>query len=145
MTPEQCFSVLNLVALVAWILLVVLPRQRWIGEVVAGVAVPVMLAGAYIVLIAANLRGSSGGFSRLADVALLFSNPWLLLAGWTHYLSFDLLVGAWEVRDARSRGIKHWLVVPCLILTFLFGPAGWLLYMAMRSARGPVSPDDGRR
>jgi ABA DEFICIENT 4-like len=135
MTPEQSFSVLNLVALAAWILLVVLPRQRRITDVISGVAVPAMLAAAYLALIAANWRGSAGGFSTLADVALLFSNPWLLLAGWTHYLAFDLLIGAWEVRDARSRGIHHWLVVPCLILTFLFGPAGWLLYMAMRSPR----------
>jgi hypothetical protein len=135
MTPEQLFSILNLVAVVAWILLVVLPRQPWIASVVSGVAVPALLAAAYVVLIGWHWRGSAGGFSTLTDVALLFSNPWLLLAGWTHYLAFDLLVGAWEARDARSRGINHWLVVPCLILTFLFGPAGWLLYMAMRAAR----------
>jgi hypothetical protein len=135
MTPEQIFSILNLLALVAWILLVVLPRQRWITETISGVAVPVLLAASYVVLIAANWRGSSGGFSTLSDVALLFSNPWLLLAGWTHYLAFDLLVGSWEVRDARSRGINHLLVIPCLLMTFLFGPAGWLLYLALRSAR----------
>jgi hypothetical protein len=136
MTPEQLFSILNLVALIAWILLAVLPRQRRIADMVAGVAVPALLAAAYTVLIAASWGGSAGGFSTLGDVALLFSNPWLLLAGWTHYLAFDLLVGAWEVRDARLRGIHHGLVIPCLVLTFLFGPAGWLLYMAVRSARG---------
>jgi hypothetical protein len=136
MTAEQTFPVLNLVALVAWILLVVLPRQRWVSDVISGVAVPALLAAAYVALIATNWRGSSGGFASLGDVALLFSNPWLLLAGWTHYLAFDLLVGAWEVRNARSRGIHHLLVVPCLLLTFLFGPAGWLLYLAIRSAHG---------
>ena len=78
--------------------------------------------------------GSSGGFSSLPDVAALFGNPWLLLAGWTHYLAFDLLVGSWEVRDARDRGVPHRLVLPCLALTFLFGPAGWLLYRSLRTA-----------
>jgi hypothetical protein len=68
----------------------------------------------------------------LSSVAMLFSNPWLLLAGWTHYLAFDLFIGSWEVRDARDRGLPHLLVVPCLALTFLFGPAGWLLYLTMR-------------
>ena len=110
MSPEQLFSILNFVALIAWILLAVLPRQRWITEVIAGMAVPALLAAAYTVLIATSWRGSAGGFSTLGDVALLFSNPWLLLAGWTHYLAFDLLIGAWEVRDARSRAITHWLV-----------------------------------
>jgi hypothetical protein len=135
MAPEQIFSVVNLLALIGWILLIVLPRQRWIAEVICGAAVPALLAAAYIVLIAANWRGSSGGFSTLGDVGLLFRNPWLLLAGWTHYLAFDLLVGSWEVRDARLRGINHLLVIPCLLMTFLFGPAGWLLYLGLRSAR----------
>src|SRR5687767_8525855 len=46
--------------------------------------------------------GSAGGFSSLAAIGTLFSSPWLLLAGWTHYLAFDLLVGSWEMRDARD-------------------------------------------
>ena len=71
-------------------------------------------------------------------MATLFSNPWALLAGWVHYLAFDLLIGTWEVRDSRERGVPHLLVVPCLILTFLLGPAGWLLYMGVRSARSRV-------
>jgi hypothetical protein len=79
---------------------------------------------------------SDGGFESLEPVARLFANRWLLLAGWVHYLAFDLFVGSWEVRDARSHNIPHWLVLPCLFLTFLFGPAGWLLYMAVRAVRG---------
>jgi len=31
-------------------------------------------------------------------VAQLFENRWLLLAGWVHYLAFDLFIGAWETR-----------------------------------------------
>ena len=73
-------------------------------------------------------------------MATLFANPWLLLAGWIHYLAFDLFVGSWEVRDARERGIPHLLVVPCLVMTFLFGPAGWLLYALVR-ARRSSTPD----
>jgi hypothetical protein len=68
-------------------------------------------------------------------VARLFENPWMLLAGWTHYLAFDLWIGSWEVRDARAHRIPHWLVLPCLFLTFMFGPAGWLLYVIVRGAR----------
>ena len=133
MTPELAFSVANLTAMVSWVLLVVLPRRRWVSDTVAGVGVPALLAIAYIVLIATNWGDSDGGFSTLANVVLLFANPWMLLAGWVHYLCFDLLIGCWEVRDARERGVPHLLVVPCLALTFMFGPAGWLLYRAIRS------------
>ena len=137
MSPDQIFSLVNLVALAAWLLLAIVPRRR-VTAVVAGTAVPVLLASVYTVILLTMWRGSEGGFSSLADVRLLFGQPWLLLAGWTHYLAFDLFVGNWEVRDAQERGIPHLLVLPCLALTFLFGPAGWLLYRAVRigTARG---------
>jgi len=51
-----------------------------------------------------------------------------------HYLAFYLSVGSWEVRDARGRGIPHLVVVLCLALTFMFGPAGWLAYAGVRAA-----------
>jgi hypothetical protein len=95
-----------------------------------------LFAVLYIGLIASTFGRVDGGFSTLAGVAALFTNQWLLLAGWVHYLAFDLLVGTWEVRDAQEKGIPHALVVPCLLVTFMFGPAGWLLYLALRSAFG---------
>ena len=134
MSAEQVFSIVNLAAVVSWGLLVLLPGRRWVTGVVTGAAVPAMLAVVYVALIVTQW-GGGGGFSTLAAVAQLFSNPWLLLAGWVHYLAFDLLVGTWEVSDARARGIPHLLLVPCLVLTFLFGPAGWLLYQGIRLGR----------
>lgn len=134
MTPEQVFSMTSAVAALSWLLLVLLPGRTWVTRAVAGFAVPALLAGVYVVLIAVHWRNSQGGFSTLATVAQLFANPWLLLAGWVHYLCFDLLIGCWEVRDARERGLPHLLVVPCLLLTFMFGPAGWLLYQGIGAA-----------
>jgi Domain of unknown function (DUF4281) len=131
MTAEQLFSIVNAIALAAWVPLVFLPRVRWTARVVP-VAIPCVLALVYVVLVSATFARSEGGFSSLAGVKALFGNPWLLLAGWTHYLAFDLFIGGWELRDAQQRGIPHLLVVPALVLTFLFGPAGWLLYLAIR-------------
>ena len=135
MTPDQLFSIANGVALCAWVLLIVLPRQRWVSEVVAPIAMPALFAAIYVGIIATQWKGSSGGFSSLPDVARLFSQPWLLLAGWVHYLAFDLFIGAWEVRDAQRHEIPHLLVVPCLVLTFMLGPIGLLCYAALRSWR----------
>src|SRR5690349_5034766 len=95
---------------------------------------PALFAVLYVAILLTHWKGSNGGFSSLPAVAALFSQPWLLLAGWVHYLAFDLLVGSWEVRDARDRGIPHLVVVPCLALTFMFGPAGWLAYAGLRAA-----------
>ena len=135
MTAEQIFSVANLMALIGWLLLAVLPGRPRVAAVVTGVAIPALLALAYVALIATHWIGSEGGFGSLDHVALLFQNRWLLLAGWVHYLAFDLFIGSWEVRDARLHDVPHWLVLPCLFLTFMFGPAGWLLYMLVRGVR----------
>jgi hypothetical protein len=132
MSPEQLFSVLNMVALVAWLALAAFPHRALVAQTIAGGAVPAFFAVAYIAMIASAWGGSEGGFSSLDGVAALFSNRWLLLAGWTHYLAFDLLVGVWEVRDSIDRRIPHLIVLPCLALTFLFGPAGWLSYQFVR-------------
>ena len=132
MTAEQLFSILNLMAVAAWLPLVFLPRVRWSTTVVPMV-MPVLLAIIYLALLIATLPWSEGGFSSLAGVRALFDHPWVLLAGWTHYLAFDLFIGGWEVRDAQRRGIPHLLVIPALVLTFLFGPVGLLLYLAIRS------------
>ena len=70
----------------------------------------------------------------VAPGAVLFSSPYALLAGWIHYLAFDLFTGAWEARDEAWLGISHWVVLPCLVLTFLFGPLGLSLYLLLKLA-----------
>ena len=132
MTPEQIFTIANGTAVAAWVLLAVRPRARWVGTLTT-LVVPLLFAAAYVVIAATTLWSTPGSFQTLAGVTQLFSNPWLLLAGWLHYLAFDLLVGAWIVRDAARRGMPHLFVVPCLALTLMLGPAGWLLYQAIRS------------
>lgn len=134
MTPDAIFGLANTVALLSWVLLAILPRKAWVQQLV-GSLVPLALAATYTVLVAVFFGGSEGSFNSLSGVAALFANRWVLLAGWIHYLAFDLLTGVWETRDAAKRGIPHWLVVPCLFFTFMFGPAGWLLYQVVRATR----------
>jgi hypothetical protein len=141
-TPDAIFSIVNLTAVLFWVLLIILPRQRWVTTATRFL-VPALLASVYVALIVTQWGRSEGGFSSLPDVAALFRNPWLLLAGWIHYLAFDLFVGTWEVTDARALGISHLLIVPCLILTFLFGPAGLLLYLVIRSTPFAASKSAG--
>ena len=121
-------------ATVGWLLLAIVPRKQ-LSVHVAGVFIPLILAAIYLYLIVTHIRGAEGGFGSLADVAKLFSKPELLLAGWIHYLCFDLFIGAWEVRDSQANGIPHLVVIPCLLMTFLLGPIGLLFYIVIRSAK----------
>jgi ABA4-like protein len=135
MSAEQVFSIANSAALLGWLILVVLGPKRWAAPLITGAILPLMFAVLYAGLILAHWGESKGGFGSLAGVATLFSNQWLLLAGWVHYLAFDLFIGSWQVRDARQKGIPHLAVIPSLILTFLFGPTGLLLYFLVRCVK----------
>ena len=134
MSPEQLFSLCGFLVLPGWLLLVFLPRWRWAARLVCPVIIPLVIALLYLWLILTTFGRTQGGFGSLAEVALLFQNPRALLAGWIHYLAFDLFIGSWEVRDAQRVGLHHLLVVPCLVLTFLFGPVGLLLYFVLRAS-----------
>jgi len=134
MDLERIFSVASVIAAVGWLFLVVVPK-RPLALHVAGVFFPLLLALMYLYFIAMHIRGAEGGFGSLADVAMLFQRRELLLAGWIHYLCFDLFIGAWEVRDSQRHGIPHLVVIPCLIMTFMLGPIGLLFYFAIRSAK----------
>lgn len=128
------FELVNLIAIAGWLLLAAFPRRVW-AERLSTWLIPGLLAGLYIGIVALRWGRGPGGFSSLEAVRQLFDDPWMLLAGWVHYLAFDLFVGCWMVRDARARGIAHLAVLPLLLLTFLFGPAGWLSYLGLRAAR----------
>lgn len=136
MKAEQIFSIANMLAIIGWLLILLLPRWKFTRYIVLSGAIPLLLAVAYLVLIVLFFGKAEGGFDSLANVMKLFTNEWAVLAGWIHYLAFDLFVGSWEVRDAQRRGISHFLVIPCLVLTFLFGPIGFLLYSILRFFAG---------
>ncbi len=135
--PHLAFSLGNLLALLCWLGLLIslfvrpLRPAAWI---VAATAAPALFGIAYVVLIVTGLHHAAGaGFGSIEQVRALFANDAALAAGWLHYLAFDLFVGSWIARDGLAAGISPLLLVPCLLLTFLFGPAGLLLFLALRS------------
>jgi len=142
MKAEQIFAIVNMIALLSWLVLLVAPRFIVTRKVILSGAIPLLLSAAYLILIVMFFGKAEGGFDSLANVMKLFTNEWAALAGWIHYLAFDLLVGTWEVKDSETRGISHWFVIPCLILTFLLGPIGFLLYSVLRAVTGKKEVKD---
>ncbi len=143
MTAETLFSLASAAVLPGWALLVLVPRWKWTARLVGPVLIPALLSLLYLYLLATHWVSAQGAFGSLASVRRLFDDPAVLLAGWVHYLVFDLFVGSWEVRDAQRLALPHLLVVPCLLLTLLFGPVGLLSYFAVRgSLRRRLRIDD---
>lgn len=133
MEAAEIFQIVSTAVLPGWLLLILVPRWRFTMPV-AAVGLPLALAVVYALVLGRHWGEGQGGFGSLKEVGMLFANPFALLAGWVHYLAFDLFIGAWEVRDAQKHQVPHLAVVPCLLLTFLFGPAGLLLYFVLRYA-----------
>jgi hypothetical protein len=69
----------------------------------------------------------------LSGVAALLGSPAGATIAWVHFLAFDLFVGRWIYLDSRDRQISAWLIAPVLFLTLMLGPAGFLLYLIVRS------------
>lgn len=134
MTPESIFSLASFTAMAGWATLAagVAFNNALLRDLLAGRVFPALLAVAYAALIALFWAGSDGGFDSLDNVARLFANPWLLLAGWVHYLAFDLAIGAIIARKTFDEGLPRLALIAILPLTFLFGPIGWLAFEALR-------------
>lgn len=139
--PSTIFGLGGNLAMLGWLSLLValfFKPARAYAFPAAQLVIPAVLAIGYVLLIWQGRAGfEQGGFSSIEAVRTLFANDAALAAGWLHYLAFDLFIGAWISRDAADRGISPLIVLPCLPLTFLFGPAGLLLYLAARTALRP--------
>jgi Domain of unknown function (DUF4281) len=134
MTWENWFSVASSLALASWLALIVLPRWSWLMSLMRYV-VPGALAVAYSALAVVYFHSAEGGgFNSLAQVKALLGTEPTLLAGWIHYLAFDLFVGVWIAERADSLGLSRLLQAPILVLTFLFGPIGYLVFTGVDRA-----------
>lgn len=133
MDAELLFKIANMSVMPAWLLLVVLPKHKVTKLVVHSYLYPFILGIVYAFLIVPALfSGGEGGMGSVADLQVGFQNGWVLVGAWIHYLIFDLFIGAWESRDAQAKGISHWLLIPCLVLTLFAGPIGLMVYLAIR-------------
>jgi hypothetical protein len=136
MSPESLFWIAHVPALVGWAVLLAAPLIGPASIAIARVAAAVLALGYLALLLAApdGLRALATDYS-LGGIGTLFAHPRLLLLGWVHYLAFDLWVASWEAEEARRLSMPHWLAAPCMLLTFMLGPLGLLLFLAARAVR----------
>ena len=145
--PQLAFSLTGPLVMAGWaglLLSLFFKSARPIAWPAAQYAVPAILAVAYVLLIRAGFEESQGGgYGSIAEIRALFASDSALVAGWLHYLAFDLFVGTWIVREGVEHKLHPLLILPCLPLTFLFGPAGLLLFLILRLAlRGRPEPEN---
>lgn len=134
------YLALNALLLPGWALLILAPRSALTRRLVHSFVYPLAIGAIYIVsLSAAIFFGYSAegvGFSSIDAAAALFDHPNGVITGWSHYVLFDIFVGAWISRDMLARPLPHWAMAAFLIPTYVFGPLGLFAYACYRTLRG---------
>jgi hypothetical protein len=143
---QALFSLTNLVAVGAWLVLVGLPRKPLTNTVVLYLGVG-LLCLCYAAMFAVLLTGAVDPLTvpgaqpyvpsdySIAGLRKLFQSDGGLVMAWTHYLAFDLFTGLWIARDADAKGFGRISQIPFLIATFMAGPIGLLVWLIVRERR----------
>jgi len=135
MIPSDVFSIVNPLAMVMWILMIFLPKWKATTFLMDYKIIPVVLSLVYAFYIIISLQNGGMDFGSLESVMELFTKENAVLAGWVHYLAFDLLVGMWILDENKKHKIHHLLIIPCLIGSFMLGPIGFLLFIIIRTIK----------
>jgi Domain of unknown function (DUF4281) len=141
------FSMVNLLALIAWVGLIFLPRWPALlsGVLYLGVGLLCLIYATGLIGLLSGLipnpQGGGADFTTIAGVRSIFASDAGVTVGWTHYLAFDLFVGLWIARDGDAKNISRFLQAPVLFATFMAGPLGLGLWLLLRE---PAARKQGR-
>ncbi len=130
---DEFFLYMNGFAGLGWLFIILIsPVWKRYDAVVIGVVV-VILAITYTAFNVTSFRSDIlQKFSTLNGVMELFSQKPFVMAGWSHILAFDLVVGFWIKKNSLKHGINHWVLLPSFIFTIMLGPLGFLIYYITR-------------
>jgi hypothetical protein len=129
---ETAFQLMNVSVLPIWAAWIAAPRSRVAARLAANAGIPLLLCALYAGLLGVLLlRGGSGGLD-FEGLRAGLASPLGFLAGWAHWLAFDLFVGAWVVRESRRLSVEP---RPYLVLVLLAGPLGLGAFLVRRVLR----------
>jgi hypothetical protein len=144
---DALFTFVNLLALLAWAALILLPRWPALlaGVLYLGVGLLCLIYAVTMIGVLSGVIPNPGGggadFTTIAGVQAIFATRAGITIGWTHYLAFDLFVGLWIARDGDAKKISRLIQAPILLATFLAGPLGLLIWLLLRE---PAARRQGR-
>ena len=137
-TIEILYFWINLGVLPFWLILIFFPSSNINKFFVTSILPILLLSGAYIFALYKSYLNSYDFISNfelylsMSNLSNLFSNNLFLILFWIHFVSINLFVGGWIVRDSQKLYINKILVAFPLIITYLIGPLGVLIYWLIR-------------
>ena len=137
-TIEMLYYWINLGVLPFWLILVFFPRSYICRYLVTSIFPFFILSGAYIFILYKAYLGSYSFNSNfnlyigLSNITELFSDTTFLIMFWIHFISINLFVGGWIVKDSQKFSVNKLLLIAPLIITYLIGPIGLFIYWLIR-------------
>ena len=137
LTYENIYLITNWGVIPFWLLLIFVPNNQIANFFTQSVIVPLLLATGYAYLsykiyLEGNIFDGFELYYGLDGLYSMFANEALLLIFWLHFLAISLFTGTWIVRDSKKYLIPRIITIPSLILTYLTGPIGLIIYWFFR-------------
>ena len=140
---KLAFRIVSASTVPIWAAMILVPNTR-LTERLVRLATPLygLLGAAYVGFLATEVVNGEGGMPSFDDPEALreaLGSPTAFLAGWTHYIVFDLFVGRYIWTEARARGRNDRIA---LFMTWMAGPAGLAMHLARNAIGGtPATPE----
>ena len=137
-TMEMVYLWLNLGVLPFWFVLVVFPKSQ-ICKVFITSIFPIFILSLFYTYLLYNAHIDGYDFLKnfklylgLGEISILFENQSFLILFWVHFLAMNLFCGGWIVSDSQIFSMNKFLVSIPLIITYLIGPIGIVIYWIIR-------------
>ena len=137
-TIEMLYYWINLGVLPFWLVLIFFPQSHLCRYFVTSIFPIFILTGAYIFMLyksylnSYDFLGNFNLYLGINNISNLFSNEIFLIMFWIHFISINLFVGGWIVKDAQKFSINKIIIIFPLIITYLIGPLGLFFYWIIR-------------
>jgi hypothetical protein len=137
-TIEILYFWVNFGVLPFWLLIIFFPQSNLCKYLATSILPVFILSAAYsFVLYKSYLNsfdflGNFNLYLGIDYVANLFKDDFYLLLFWIHFVSINLFVGGWILNDSQKFLINKFLIALPLIITYLIGPIGLLIYWIIR-------------
>ena len=137
-TIEILYMWINLGVLPFWFILIVFPQSHLSRIFVTSIFPLFILSGVYIFilyksyLIGYDFDSNFTLYLGLSELSRLFEDHLYIMIFWTHFIAINLFIGGWIVKDSQKFSINKVLMAVPLIVTYLIGPIGLLLYWIIR-------------
>ena len=135
---EILYLWINLGVLPFWFIIIFFPQSQLCKYLATSIFPIFLLSAVYIFVFykfylnSYDFLGNFNLYLGIDYIADLFEDNFYLSLFWIHFVSINLFVGGWILKDSQKFFINKFLIAFPLIITYLIGPIGLFVYWVIR-------------